>query len=165
MEQQANGLWTGFMTWEEILPYKEQIIDMELEVMIKFHYPDWNIPRSFSERKFAELEQHLADGNTYFWGAIRDGKLLGYRWAYTERFIDKLRWVGRSEMFLEEARGLGLGTMAQLAGMEKAMELGCDESETMYAPDNKPMAHILEKLGFEVTRIEVVKKFDKGSKA
>lgn len=156
-----NKIWTGWMTWEQIEPFKEQIIDMELEEMITYHYPDWDIPRSYPEQKVAELQQHLADGNTYFWGAIYQGRLLGYHWAYTMTFIDKLRWIGRSSMFLPEARGLGLGSMAYAASIQKAEELGCDDMATMYVPSNEKLGHMMEKLGYEVSRIEVVRKLEK----
>lgn len=161
MEIDRSKLWTGFMSWAQIVLYKEQIIDMELDEMIQFHYPDRKIPRSYPEQKVTELEQHLANGNTYFWGAIYDGKLLGYRWSFTSMFIDKLRWNSRSCMFLPEARGLGLGTMSIEAEIEKAMEIGCDEVATMYVPQNQHIAHINEKFGFQVTRIEAVRKLNR----
>ena len=157
MELDFNKLWTGFMTWEQILPYKEQIIDMELKASIEFHYPEWAIPRSYPEQKVNELEQHLANGNTYFWGAIYDGKLLGYRWCYTSMFINRLRWNNRSIIFVEEARGMGLANLAMEAEQEKAMELGCDEMATMYVPQNERVAKLNEKFGYCIRRIEAVK--------
>lgn len=158
MEINKDEIWTGYMTWEQIEPYKEQIIDMELTEMIDYHYPDWDIPRSYPEQKVAELQQHLADGNTYFWGAIYRGKLLGYRWAYVTTFIDHLRWIGRSSMFVPEARGLGLATKVYQEEIQKAIDLGCADMATMYAPSNKVIEHMFQKNGYEVSRIEVVKK-------
>lgn len=158
MEINMDEIWTGWMTWEQIEPYKEQIIDMELEAMTVYHYPERDIPRSYPEQKVAELRQHLADGNTYFWGAIYQGKLLGYCWGYTTMFIDHLRWCGRSAIFVPEARGLGLGTLAIKAREEKARDLDCNDISVMYAVFNERIGHILEKVGFRPKRIEVVKK-------
>lgn len=158
MEINKDEIWTGWMTWEQIEPYKEQIIDMELEEMKVYHYPDWDIPRSYPEQKVAELRQHLADGNTYFWGAIYHGKLLGYHWAYVTKFIDHLRWESRSSMVLPEARGLGLMTKVYLEAIEKARDLGCDDMATMYTASNKVIEHMFQKNGYELTRVEVVKK-------
>ena len=126
MKINLEKVWSGFMSWDQIEPYKEQIIDMELEEMIKYHYPDWDIPRSYPEQKVAELEQHLANGNTYFWGAIYNGKLLGYHWSFTSKFIDKIRWNSRSSMFIDEARGMGLGSLAIRENIKKAKEIGSD---------------------------------------
>lgn len=160
-EQDHNGmtddeLQIGWMSWEQILPFKEQLIDMELDCMIAFHYPDMAIPRSYPAQKADELEQHLASGNTYFWGVRSRERLLGYYWGYTTRFIDFLRWHTRSVYFLPEARNRGFGTEALKAACEKAAELGCKDISTMYAAQNKTMAHTLEKLGFKTTRIETV---------
>ena len=79
MQINRDELWTGWMTWEQIEPYKEQIIDMEYDSMVTWHYPDWDLPRRFTEEKITGLQQHLANGNTWFWGAVYRGKLLGYR--------------------------------------------------------------------------------------
>lgn len=156
MEIKRDKIWTGFMTWEQIKPYKEQIIDMELEEMIRYHYPDRKIPRAYPEQKVAELEQHLANGNTYFWGAIYEDSLLGYHWAYVTTFIDQLRWIARSTMFVPAARGLGLATKSYSECIEKAKELGCYDMEAMYVPFNKTIEHTLGKMGYQVSRIETV---------
>lgn len=158
MTIEMDKVWTGWMTWEQIEPYKEQIIDMELDEMINFHYPDWKISRSYPEQKVKELKEHLSNGNTFFWGAIYEGELLGYHWAYTAPFIDKLRWHSRSTMFVPKARGLGLGKMTQQEDIRKAIEIGCDELVAMYAPWNNSIANVLASQGYEVSRIEVVKK-------
>ena len=115
------------------------------------------IPRRFTEEKITGLQQHLANGNTWFWGALYRGKLLGYRWAYVSTFINRRRWTGNSIVFIPEARGLGLGAMAMMAEEKKARELGCDDMETMYAAFNKASARMHEKAGYRPKRIEVVK--------
>ena len=157
MQINRDELWTGWMTWEQIEPYKEQIIDMEYDSMVTWHYPDWDLPRGFTEEKITGLQQHLANGNTWFWGAVYRGKLLGYRWAYVGTFINRRRWTGNSIVFIPEARGLGLGAMAMMAEEKKARELGCDDMETMYAAFNKASARMHEKAGYRPKRIEVVK--------
>lgn len=157
MEINRDELWTGWMTWEQIEPYQEQIVDMEHDSMVTWHYPDRDIPRRFTEERIISLRQHLANGNTWFWGAIYQGKLLGYRWAYVTAFINRRRWVGNSLVFIPEARGLGLGALAMKAEDEKARELGCDDMGTMYATFNHRSAHVHEKAGYRPCRIEVVK--------
>lgn len=151
---------TGWMTWEEIQPYKEQLIDMELELMIRYHYPDWDIPRSYPEQKVCELEQHLKDGNTFFWGAVSRNILIGYYWAYTAPFINKKRWYLRSVIVKEKYQAMGLGGMAIQQGLKKAKSEGCDEAVTEYVPANGKAARAYEKAGYEIIRIEVVKKLE-----
>ena len=151
---------TGWMTWEEIQPYKEQLIDLELELMIQYHYPDWDIPRSYPELKVCELEQHIKNGNTFFWGAVSRGMLMGYYWAYTAPFINKKRWCLRSVIFRKECQGMGLGGMAIREGLQKAKSIGCDEAVTEYVPVNTNAARVYEKAGYEISRIEVVKKLE-----
>ena len=153
-----SSLWTGWMTWDEILPYKEQIIDWEMEVTIKYHYPDRTIPREFFEGKVNALESYLKSGNTFFWGATSNGELLGYYWGYIADFLFEKTWYERSSYMSENSRGLGLGMKAKLAALDMAKEKGCVKSESMYAPFNEAQAHIYDKLGFHVSRIEVVKK-------
>ena len=149
---------TKWLTWDEILPFKEQIIDMELDSMINYHYPDWNIPRSYPEERVNRLKQHLESGNTFFWAAFKGRKLFGYYWGYASQFIDKKRWNTRSIYFLPEVKGFGFGSKAIEEAHKKAIEIGCDEAATEYVPWNKPMAQMLEKYGYMPSRIEVVKK-------
>ncbi len=40
-----------WVTWEELLPYKDRLIDMECELRIKYHYPDKIIPQVISRAK------------------------------------------------------------------------------------------------------------------
>lgn len=146
-----------WITWEELLPYKEQLIDMELELMIKYHYPDKLIPRDYPEQRVNSLEDYLKSGSTFLWVSTEGNKLLGYYWAYTSTFIDKKRWNLRSLMFIDEVQGKGLGSLAVKEGLKKARELDCDESATEYVPWNKIMEELMLKNGYKVTRIEVVK--------
>jgi GNAT superfamily N-acetyltransferase len=148
----------GWMTWEQIKPYTEQLAALELTLMVKYHYPDRAIPMSYCESRVAMLEQHLASGNTFFWGVRHEGKLIGYYWAYTAPFIDQKRWVLRSLYITEEHKGEGLGTLAIQEGLKKAVETGCDEAVTEYVPWNEAAAASYKKAGYEITRIEVVKK-------
>ena len=146
-----------WVSWEELLPFKEQLIDMELELMIRYHYPDKQIPRSYPEQRVNNLESYLKNGSTFLWMATEGDKLLGYYWAYVSSFIDKKRWNLRSIMFLDEAKGRGLGTLAVKEGLEMARLLECDEAATEYVPWNKTMEAVMMKNGYKVTRIEVVK--------
>ena len=146
------------MTWEQIEPYKDQLIDMELKLMVDYHYPDWNIPRTYPESRVNGLKDHLADGDTFFWGVVNGDVLIGYSWGYVTTFIDKKRWVRRSLYFREEYQSMGFGSQAMNATIGKACELGCDEMSTAYVPQNEKMANLLKKNGFEVSRVEVVKK-------
>lgn len=149
---------TGWMSWKEILPFKEQLIEMEHNLMIKYHYPDWKIPLSYPASRVEELKDHLENGNTFFWGAIYKNELIGYVWLYYNTFIDHKRWHLRSIMFNEKAQGLGLGKLAIEESIEKAKYLGCDEMVTSYVPSNKIMESLLKKFHFEKSRIEVIKK-------
>lgn len=147
------GRW---MSWNEIAPYKEQLIDMECELMHVYHYPDRVIPRSYAEGAVNRLKDHLASGNTFFWG-VEDGKeLLGYYWGYAAPFIDTLRWHLRSIFFKDYIRTKGLGKAAILAGLEKAKEIGCKDAATEYVPFNEKMAALVKTCGYSVSRIEVV---------
>lgn len=145
------------MTWEQILPYKEQIINWELEVMTKYHYPDKIIPREYPASRVENLKEYLESGNTFFWGAIENGHLLGYYWAYISDFLYERTWYSRSSYISEAARGKGLGTLSKIEAITKAKELGCVKSIATYASFNDVNKHIYEKLGFSVSRIEVVK--------
>lgn len=149
---------TGWMSWEQIEPFKRQIVDLEYDVMKTWHYPDRDIPRSYPEQKVAELRQHLADGNTYFWGVVCHEKLLAYCWGYTSVSMGRLCWNVRSYMVLPEARGLGLGSLMRKEEENKARVVGCVEMRTAYAPFNTMPRRMLEKRGWKVTGIEVVKK-------
>lgn len=150
-----------WVSWEELLPYKEQLIDMEQELMIRYHYPDKQIPRSYPEQRVNNLESYLKNGSTFLWMSTEGDKLLGYYWAYISTFIDKKRWNLRSIMFLDEAKGRGLGTLAVKEGLKMARLLECDEAATEFVPWNKIMEAVMMKSGYEVTRVEVVKQLKK----
>ena len=155
IDSKYSGHW---MTWTEIVPYKQQLVDMELDLMHTYHYPDRLIPREYAEGAVDRLEGHLASGNTFFWGVVDGERLLGYYWGYSAMFIDSLRWHTRSVYFREELKGLGFGEKALCAGLEKAKEIGCKDAATEYVPFNKAMASLVNKCGYEITRIEVVTK-------
>ncbi|WP_165157805.1 GNAT family N-acetyltransferase [Parabacteroides sp. ZJ-118] len=157
----SDTLWTGWMTWEQIVPFKEQLIDWELEVMVKYHYPDKKISRDYPASRVENLKSYLESGNTFFWGAIKDNRLLGYYWAYVTDFLGYKRWQSRSSYTCENARGNGISKKAHQAAIEKALEIGCDEAVSSYAHFNRTMAHIYENLGYEPSRIEIVKKLSK----
>jgi len=150
-----------WVTWDELLPYKDQLIDMELELMVKYHYPDKVIPKSYPESRVNSLREYLQNGSTFLWISTDGEKLLGYYWAYISTFIDKKRWNLRSIMFLDEAKGHGLGTLAIIEGLKKARELDCDEAATEYVPWNTSMESLMMANGYKVTRIEVVKELKK----
>ena len=68
-----------------------------------------------------------------------------------------MRWNTRSNYISEEARGKGLGQRSYEEVLLKAKELGCKEAVSMYASFNKSAAHIYDKLGYDISRIEVIK--------
>ena len=146
-----------WVSWEELLPFREQLIDMELELMTKYHYPNKIIPRSYPEERVNNLKKYLVNGSTFLWISTDGNKLLGYYWAYMSFIINKKRWNIRSIIFLDEAKGKGLGALAIKEGIKKAMELKCNDSATEYVPWNKPMEKLMKSNGYVVTRIEVVK--------
>jgi GNAT superfamily N-acetyltransferase len=147
----------GWMDWADIVPYREQLIEMEMDLMITYHYPDWNIPRSYVEKHVDALEQYIDSGNTFFWG-VRDDKILyGYMWGYVSNFINIKRWNRRSTYFQNALRGKGFAMLGMEASLEKAKELGCNQMSTHYAVFNDRMKAFLEKSGFVETRVEMVK--------
>ena len=150
-----------WMKWEDILPYKEQLIQLEHELMIRYHYPDKIISVDYPSSRVENLKEHVMSGNTFFWAACRGNELLGYMWCYTSPFIDIKRWNIRSIMFKSSAQSLGLGHIALEEGERKALEIGCTEICTEYVPFNDHMAHVMEREGFEVTRVEVVKRLNR----
>lgn len=152
-----NNIKSRWVNWEQLLPFKEQLIDMELELMTKYHYPDRMIPRSYPEQRVTSLEAYLKEGSTFLWLSTDGNELLGYYWAYISVFIDKRRWNLRSIIFKDKAKGLGLGSKAIVEGLNKAKEMNCEEAATDYVPWNKPMESLLLKYGYKVKRIEVVK--------
>lgn len=150
-----KGRW---LTWEELYPYTEQLIDLEVELTQKYHYPEIEIPRSYAKERVKGLEKHMNSGNTFFWAIVEDGCLLGYYWAYISVFIDKKRWNLRSLMFRDSVKGYGYGKIAIEAGLLKAKEMGCYEAATEYVSWNNTIATLLSKFGYNPARIEVVKK-------
>lgn len=151
----------GWMTWEELLPYKNQLVDMEHELMIRYHYPDWDIPKEYPITRVNNLEQHLLSGNTHFFGIRRANDLLGYIWVYTSDFIDKIRLHVRSILIKDYVKSEGYGQLLFKEIENKAIELGCDEICTSYVPQNKTMERCVERYGYERTRIEMVKQVKK----
>lgn len=148
----------GWMKWEDILPYKEQLKQLEHELMIRYHYPDKAIPFTYPSSRVENLAMYLTSGETFFWAVCRGNELLGYMWCYISSFIDVKRWNIRSIMFKTSVQSLGLGHLALKEGEKKAIEMNCTEISTEYVPFNNHMAHVMEREGFEKTRVEVVKR-------
>jgi len=97
--------------WTDIDRYLEQIINMQLENIYEFHYPEKKPNRDYVKQDILELEENLKKGNTYFVGATQKGRLYGYIWCYEKMFIDEKRMSINSLFVYEEARGKGLGQL------------------------------------------------------
>lgn len=164
MSEKVSEIKTGWMTWEEIEPFKNQLVELEQTLMIKYHYPDRYDGKEYCQNKVDKLKEYLHTGNTYFWGAICNGELIGYYWAFTTRFINKKRWCLSSLMIKEEYQHIGLGSMAIREGLKMAKVTACDEAATEYAYWNDRAAKAYREAGYEITRIEVVKRLDQDDK-
>lgn len=150
-----TGHW---MNWDEISLFKEQIVEMEIDLTKRFHYQDREVDRSYHEARVNLLEQYLKSGNTFFWG-VQDGNLLAcYNWSYITDFLGKKRWVMRSLMVREGYRSQGFGRMAVEESLKMAIKNECYDAATDYAPFNEKAGALYKKMGYEVTRIELVKK-------
>lgn len=158
MAMSAEGFKIGWMEWEEIEPYLPQLIDMETDLIVSYHYPDIVPPVEYVRQSVARLQQHMENGNTFFMG-IRDGETLyGYCWAYTATFIDELRWHERSRYLRNEVRGRGYGRLFSKEQEKKARLLGVTSMSTSVAVFNNRMKNLLMSEGFEPTRIELTKR-------
>lgn len=148
-----------WMNWDEIEPYINQLIELEYELITKYHYPDWDIPRSYPESRVLALKEHLKTGNTYFYGIVKGDELVGYYWAYSAPFINRKRWNLRSLMVKDGYRSCGFGSKMITLGLQKAKAVGCDDAATEYAAFNKGAGRAYDKAGYVVSRIEIVKEF------
>ena len=159
-----NEVITRWMDWSDISVFRDQLVELEYTLMKKYHYPELEIPIGYCETSVANLEMHMKSGNTFFWGATKDSELVAYYWAYIAPFINRKRWVLRSLMIRDDYQRTGLGTVAMQCGLQKALELNCDEMATEYVPWNTAAAELYHKNGFEIRRLEVVKELNKVNK-
>lgn len=151
-------LKVGWMEWDEIERYLPQLMEMELDLIVAYHYPDRKPPVEYVHRSVRNLQQHMEDGNTFFFGICDDEILLGYSWAYTAMFIDELRWHEHSRYLRESIRGQGYGRLLSREGEKKARSLGAASMEASVAVFNQKMRQLIEESGFKPKRIEYVKK-------
>ena len=156
-----NGIDTKWMDWEDLMKYQDQLIELEMVLIQKYHYPNMKIPISYCINSVKKLEVYLKEGCTFFWGATKNMELVGYYWAYITEFINKKRWILRSLMIREDYQQKGLGSMAMQEGIAKAIELNCNEMSTEYVPWNSDAAQLYGKYGYQISRIEVVKTLEK----
>ena len=147
-----------WMSWTEIIPFKEQLIELENRLIKEYHYPDREIPFDYSKQSVERLENHLNNGNTFFLGIIDGDILVGYYWAYVTDFLFEKRWVLRSLMIREDYKQQGYGKLAVSEGLKKATQLGCYDAVTEYVPFNESAGMLYKNQGYSVSRIEVVKK-------
>lgn len=146
--------------WVDIDKYLDQIIDMQLENIYKFHYPERKPNRDYVKRKILELEQHLQNNNTYFIGASKDDKLYGYIWCYEALFIDEKRMFVNSLFICKNARKAGLGQLLINEAKKIAISNECRSIATHYSSFNKVAGKFYSNNGFESTRIEMVYKIE-----
>ena len=154
----TKDLKIGWMNWDEIAKFLPQLIAMETDLLITYHYPNRKAPTKYIAESVKRLQQHMENGNTFIFG-IRDEKTLyGYYWGYTSVFIDELRWHEHSRYLTEEIRGKGYGKLFSIEAEKKARSLGVCSMATSVATFNKRMQSLLIESGFEPTRVEMVKK-------
>lgn len=154
------GMQTKWLSWNEIIPYKEELVNLEYELIKEFHYPDREISMDYPSKSVENLKNYLESGTTFFWAALDNTKLAGYYWAYVSEFLGKKRWVLRSLIVKDEYKGLGLGKLAVQEGLIKAKEQGCFDAVTEYVPFNDKAGYLYEKAGYKISRIEVVKNLE-----
>lgn len=154
----SSNIKTGWMSFSELEPYLAQLITMESDLLVTYHYPDRPTPTKYIERSVRGIEQHLANGNTYFYGIRDDETLYGYLWAYTATFIDELRWNEHSRYLREEYRGEGYGKLMSEEGEKMARSLGVASMSAHVASFNERMKRLLSESDYEVARVEMVKK-------
>ena len=153
-----DSIQTRWMSCDDICTYQGQLIELEMTLIKKYHYPELVIPIEYCARSVENLKEYIKEGNTFFWGATENGELIAYYWAYITSFISRRRWVLRSLMVIDDYQRSGLGTIAMHEGLIKAQEQKCDEMATEYVPWNTAAADFYRKNGFEIRRIEVVKR-------
>lgn len=146
--------------WLDIQKYLDQIIDMQLENIYKFHYPERTPNRDYVKGKILDLEKHLENNNTYFIGAIKEDVVYGYIWCYESLFIDEKRMSINSLFVCEKVRGTGLGKMLMNEAKKVAIHNGCGSIGTHYASFNTDTGKFYFNNGFRETRIEMVYKIE-----
>lgn len=144
------------LEWNDIKKYLDLIIDMQLENIYVFHYPNKKPNREYIKIKVLELEEHLQKGNTYFIGAIKDDNLYGYAWCYVTMFIDEKRMNINSLFVSEEVRGTGLGKQLLNKVKEIAINNKCSKIATHYAVINESAGLFYTKNGFIPARVEML---------
>lgn len=148
---------TKWLSWDEIVPYKEEIINLEYELIKKFHYPDREISINYPQNSVDNLKTYIESKNTFFLAVFDNSKLAGYYWAYVSNFLGKKRWVLRSLFIKDEYRNMGLGKFMVCEGLKKAKEMHCFDSVTEYVPFNEKAGQLYNDAGYKISRIEVVK--------
>lgn len=144
--------------WDDVLKYYDKIVNMQLENVKKFHYPDKQISATYIKTKINELRKHLENDNTYFIGVVRNDKLLGFLWAYESLFIEDKRIQINSMYIIKEARRLGLGKILMDKIEAIANDKKCNSIATHYATINENAGDFYIAQGFNATRTEVVKR-------
>lgn len=142
--------------WTDVSDHLDQIVIMQLENTYRYHYPHKKPNEGYVRRKVLELEEHLKRGNTYFIGATKGRRLLGYIWCYEAVFIDERRMSINSLFVCEDARRSGLGQLLMDEAKRIAICSGCDSIGTHYASFNEAAGAFYAKNGFVPARIEVV---------
>ena len=158
MSFNEDSLEFEWLTWQQIEPYKELIAEWENETVIKYHYPDKIISKSYFDERIEKLKNYLNFGNTFFLGIFYESKLIGYYWSYVMDFLFQKTWFENSSYLDENFRGKGIGLLMKKLALNKALEIGCTEAKSMYAPFNKAQENLFLKLGFKISRIEVTKR-------
>ncbi len=146
--------------WSDIDRYLSQIIDMQLENIYKYHYPEKKPNKNYVKGKIFELKKHLENGNTYFIGAAKGDRLYGYIWCYESIFIDEKRLHINSLFVCKEVRRTGLGQLLMSEVKRIAISNNCDSIGTHNAVFNTAAGKFYSKNGFNPTRIEMVWKLD-----
>ena len=156
-----NGIEYKWIDSRELENNKATIVNMYKDCFITYHYPNLKLEDSFFEEKIDGLKNYLDQDQGYLMGIYDNKKIIGYCWIYYTLFIDKKRCHVRSCYIDSKYRNMGIHNVIHSLIYNKALKDGCYDIVTMYASFNEPVAKSLKKNGFDITRIECVKKIDK----
>ena len=118
-------------------------------------FPDSDVELAYAAEKIRGLVRYLETNDAVVYGALDDGRLLGFLWGVRRMILSTPRFHINELIVAADCRGQGIGRRLVDAFVEDAARNGVDTVDLFCSKTNAGGVAFYESLGFEIERYQM----------
>lgn len=144
------------LTFDEIIKEKEKLEYFMHMVLTENLSP--KISKEVCEKYYEDIKTYFQDGSAVLLGAFDGCLLVGFHWGYERKTLSGMRMHSYFIVVEPTYRGKGIGKMFWKAFNAETKKRGLDTIDAMCTYTNKVAVNYHLEHGFEIERLQVIKK-------